>query len=327
MFFREKSLKISLLGKLLVVSGSKVAEFSTLTEVIDLQNSQNQCQLTEDFELATTGGTGKLLQEKLPLICSGYTRTKGQSDVCYLLGNSLEKAQTFNLLESREYTSSILINPSTLWITGGLHRGDFPIGAPLDSTEYLSLSGEISQEGPKLPYKMRHHCLLNYDENSALLMGGVYTLGAVDRTYFFDFASSEWTPGPKMTIDRWEFGCTKIEIGGKKYAVAAGGYSTAIGSLSSVEFLDLTDENSQWVEGPSLPYELMEFQFVTSGNGKEAFAVGGISGRDFQSAILRLSCQDSVESCQWELMEQKLQVARKEHVAMLIPDDLVTCSM
>ena len=53
-------------------------------------------------------------------------------------------------------------------------------------------------------------------------------------------------------------------------------------------------------------------------------ANGGISGSDRQTAIYELTCPES--GCQWTEKEQKFQVPRMNHVSMLIPDGLTTCS-
>ena len=52
-----------------------------------------------------------------------------------------------------------------------------------------------------------------------------------------------------MMIDHYFHGCATFKNNGKEYAVVAGGYSIDIGGMPHVEFLDLSDENGQWISG------------------------------------------------------------------------------
>ena len=73
-----------------------------------------------------------------------------------------------------------------------------------------------------------------------------------------------------------------------------------------------------------LPRSLAEFSLITSPSGNGVLANGGINGSDRQTAIYELTCPES--GCQWTELEQKFQVPRMNHVSMLIPDELSTCS-
>ena len=102
-----------------------------------------------------------------------------------------------NMVETRDTTSSVLINPDTLWITGGKHFVDgSPLASRLASTEYLSVTDEsMNGPGPDLPIHVWGHCIFANNENGAVtLTGGVsnehYSSGII---YMFDFASSSWT--------------------------------------------------------------------------------------------------------------------------------------
>ena len=56
---------------------------------------------------------------------------------------------------------------------------------------------------------------------------------------------------------------------------------------------------------------------VVGGNG----SAGPGGHRDH---IYKLVCTSDGQ-CKWELLEQKLQVGRSDHVAMLVPDSAVAC--
>ena len=104
------------------------------------------------------------------------------------------------MVETRDSASSILIYPSTVWITGGKHFVEgSPLAVRLASTEYLSLTDESANgPGPDLPIHVWGHCVLsNYETqfyNGILMTGGVSNEHySSARTYFFDYISSAWT--------------------------------------------------------------------------------------------------------------------------------------
>ena len=127
-----------------------------------------------------------------------------------------------------------------------------------------------------------------------------------------------------MNIDRYCHACATFKNEGRTYAIVAGGYSTKEGVLSSVEFLSLDNEDAGWIEGPSLPRDLEEFTMITSPEENGVIAIGGRSGREFESAIFKMTCTGSL-NCEWTELEQKLDIGRIDHVAFLIPNDLTNC--
>ena len=73
------------------------------------------------------------------------------------------------MLSRRAFGASVLIDHNTLWIVGGWSR-DFN---DLSSTELLSFkSDQPPIMGPELPFTIRCHCMIRYDENSIYLIGG-----------------------------------------------------------------------------------------------------------------------------------------------------------
>ncbi len=54
---------------------------------------------------------------------------------------------------------------------------------------------------------------------------------------------------------------------------------------------------------------------------------GTSNGQDYLSTFYQLSCNEEDDiSCEWQLMQQQLEVARSQHVAMCIPNSLTTCN-
>lgn len=181
-------------SKLLVTTGSIVADFAKLTEVIDLADPSNKCSPIETFTIETSGGSGALVNDS-PFVCSGYIRNsqgKAQTTSCYILG--LDGKQTeVNLLVSREWAASIAIGPETMWVTGGLHHepGDF-MGTRMSSTEVIDVSGNV-ENGPELPVHVWGHCIVPYNEDSFMIIGGITTEEFSSKSSFiYDQSSLDW---------------------------------------------------------------------------------------------------------------------------------------
>ncbi len=180
--------------KLLVITGSKHAAFSVKTEVIDLSNPDNICEPLVDFPFGTSGGTGVLYQEKYPLICGGYvwpSNSRPVTNECQLLGQ--EQGKSFHLQTGREWASSLLIDQTVMWVTGGLnHKDGEQFGTKLASTEYISLTETETTPGPDLPIHVWGHCIMPTEEG-ALLIGGVSDEHfSSPKTFIFDSASESW---------------------------------------------------------------------------------------------------------------------------------------
>ena len=63
---------------------------------------------------------------------------------------------------------------------------------------------------------------------------------------------------------------------------------------------------------------------ITSPDEKGVIVIGGDlkPGNTQQDKIYELKCTNSLETCKWVTLQQKLKYARESFVAMLIPDSL-----
>ncbi len=168
------------------------------------------------------------------------------------------------------------------------------------------------------------------------------------RFHILDWSTNQWTEGPRMqgtNAGKIWLSCGVIQKSngqGNPLLVAAGGYGR-----SDIQFLDLTDPmSSSWttgktsdkslanppidfdVPGPDLPYSLSGGQMVQQEPGSLIYIGGYQYGSIGQTRwLFKLTCSGPDEqSCHWETLPQELQVERDDFVAMLIPDDLATCS-
>ena len=83
-----------------------------------------------------------------------------------VLGHSKDK---FQMLELRLHASSVILNQTTLWITGGY---DWK-GISKKSTEFFSVhNNNIPVQGPELPFRVHHHSMVYVNSKTIYLIGG-----------------------------------------------------------------------------------------------------------------------------------------------------------
>jgi hypothetical protein len=142
-------------GKLLVTTGIP-KEAGVKSEVIDLFDSNNVCKDMNDFPHESYGAIGGLLNDIEPLVCGGVNSTIE----CYVINQN--DIQT-ELLENRHYASSLTLNTSHIWVTGGYDGNN---GNITSTTEIISL-GQSSVKGPDLPEGVYDHCLAQWVKSTA----------------------------------------------------------------------------------------------------------------------------------------------------------------
>ena len=101
------------------------------------------------------------------------------------------------------------------------------------------------------------------------------------------------------------------------------------GYLVKIVLLYLTfQKNLNFViSGPALPQALFGNVVVTNPEGDGVLVVGGNGSAGpggHRDTLYELICTSDGQ-CQWVELPQKLQVARSDHIAMLVPDDAVAC--
>jgi hypothetical protein len=154
------------LTKVLVTTGFDTG--SKKMEIMDLSDPSNVCQpsLLADYPLdRVQGASGGLLTNNNALICGG--RGPKILDDCYSINpHGIKKAATARLSQPRYYAASVVLNSTTLWMTGGYLPGN----VRTKSTEFVQLTG--TSPGPDLPLEVAYHCLVSLNDTTALLIGG-----------------------------------------------------------------------------------------------------------------------------------------------------------
>ena len=290
------------------------------SEVIDLRNPDNVCASFADAG-PRQFPYGALLQKSLPVVCGGYSNQD-----CVVIGRDTS-TPLVDLTFPRPESASVLIDDSTLWITGA------EWGEGLGNSEFVTIESDGSAQsilGPDLPMQVFGHCMAKIDDNTYFLSGG-YRLDtdsiATKATFFYDMTSETWTRGPDMIERRAHHSCEVFmnPATNNLNIVLMGGYDYETQTtLEQTELLDLDGGAHGWTYGPRVPQAVRNPASVSL--GKSVVLIGGLLGSELSSSdqLNELVC-DADSWCSWVTLEQTLKHPRWGHVAMLIPDDLAGC--
>jgi hypothetical protein len=230
--------------KVLVTTGG-----SKKNEIVDINNQTNVCvpKLWADYPLdKVQGASGGLLTNNNALLICGGGVGPGSLDDCFSIGinsNPHGMQKTATLTQPRAYASSVVLNSTTLWLTGGLLGSGYT-----KSTEFVQLTG--TSPGPDLPLEVAGHCLVSLNDTTALLIGGRLQSGTNSKaTWFYNTDHKTWTDGPSLTIGRFFHSCAlfKSPQHGHTDTVIVTGGNNAITAQHSTEIMNL--DSNYWQSG------------------------------------------------------------------------------
>ena len=165
------------------------------------------------------------------------------------------------MIEKRSHAANVALDQSTLWIVGGWNgsivNNAIDINGIHSSTEFIKLGQPSVQQGPDLPFTISHHSMIQYDEKSIYIIGGMQNGRRTNKTWIVD-PTNEFriTEGPSLKKGRAGHVCAKMTINGRTILVVAGGSGNG-GYLDSVEILD-PSENNVWTQGMFLKFIAVE---------------------------------------------------------------------
>ena len=149
----------------------------------------------------------------------------------------------FEMMIPRSFISSVVLNESKIWITGGWSYNKRRV----KSTEIISLD-QPPVPGPDLPFTVYDHSMVLVDPTTIYLIGGYQNNQISNKTWIIDPTNDfQIKVGPSVNIERWGHSCSKMRIKGKIFLVVAGGWNN--GALDSVELLDTTYPDQGWKMG------------------------------------------------------------------------------
>jgi hypothetical protein len=224
----------------------------------------------------------------------------------------------------RAFAAAAQLQDGKLLVTGG-SPGVFDYIA--NSFHYFNSAGMVTETGwesniPSLPVTIGDHCMVTVNSTTVMVIGGRQNNHGSGKTFYFTFGEESWTEGPKLKYKRYSHSCGKIRRNKESQEmsiIVAGGDDVLL--LSSVEILD--EGSKEWQTGPELPFVIENSQMVEAQNGGVVL-IGGSSLVYNLDTLYKLphAGRDAV----WTKMQQKLKTGRMEHLAFLVPDNIVECS-
>ena len=129
--------------------------------------------------------------------------------------------------------ASIVVNDTTLWVTGGYDNTFIS----LKSTDFVTLEG--SQPGPDMPQALVAHTMVAINES--------YIMFIFDgQTLYYDYKTGEWINGPDLIKARpgYASGVVIDENTNENLVVVTGGEH----AYNSTEIL----QENQWITGKNI---------------------------------------------------------------------------
>ena len=142
-------------------------------EVIDLMDSTLKNEIYRDEKSKRVGATGGLINNQ-PIICGGF----GGPFDDYHQGSTYtvrgQSKDSYQMLEKRrQHPSSVVLNQTNLWVTGG--------STVNKSTEFISLD-QPPCKGQELPFNVQGHSMVLVDQKTIFLIGGSHVVAVcIDR--------------------------------------------------------------------------------------------------------------------------------------------------
>ncbi len=292
------------------------------SEVLDLANPVANCMDLLDAP-SVTGSTGGILNGSTPVICGGY-EDDGPDMVsgCYRLGDDLANP-LLTLSEKKAGAASILMDDGSIWITGGATEQQ----PKSDTTEYV-IANE-TRPGPTIPEPVVDHCVCQYDDTSAIIIG---TGADFKSSWIYDFDTGSWSAGPKTLEGRQGTACGLIKdlvtdaaiivvVGNAAHSTTTEYYFFSRVAAGNVDF-HLRDYLA--------PFGFFSHDGVVTEGGTAFYVLAGLA-LDYDTSqtgpnmqLNKLTCSN--EACTWFQLTQAINEARTHAVVMLVPDSLVNCS-
>ena len=148
-----------------------------------------------------------------------------------------ELEESSDLNTARGYAANGYVIMNNKLIMAGGWNGNFlatiEVVAPNTKSETLPIS---------LPVGMYASCIVPWDTNTFMIIGGWDGSNRRRQTHFVNMANNTVTDGPSLLKARSSFSCHSMSINGEEYIIAAGGWP----GLKSTEYLPKANYGSGW---------------------------------------------------------------------------------
>merc|ERR1712062_601127 len=256
------------------------------------------------------GATGGLVGNT-PLICGGYQRRYQNS--CYSLkeDGTWKLESNLNTARNSAANGKVIMN-NKLVIAGGSSNENY-----LDTIEVVAPNTRSRTLPIRLPVAMWGSCIVPWDTNTFMIIGGYSGGSRRKQTHFIHMANNTYTNGPNLRLARHYLACHTMKIDGEDFIIVAGGWY----AFKSTEYLQKANYGSGWKKSVDLPAGITNHEIVASKDNKVLYTIGNSYSSDDKD-IYKFTCPNSITDCSWTKIPTQLQYGRYDTVAMTIPDTL-----
>ena len=225
--------------KVLVVNGLDW-DNGRRTEIIDLEDSSFTCSKVNQFPVSLLASAGGLVGST-PFVCGGWLGSS-YSNACYTLqeNGAWKQDRTASLNTARGYAASGSVIMSNQLVIAGGSNGNY-----LSSIELASPNARTTTLPRGLPLGLAHSCIVPWDANTFMVIGGYSSSGASRETYFITPSNKTVTNGPKLQNARYSVACHDMIVNGEEFIIVIGGS----GHEKTIEVLSKARVGDGWKMG------------------------------------------------------------------------------
>ena len=123
-------------------------------------------------------------------------------------------------------------------------------GSALKNTEFVYANGQTAS-GPTLDFTIKDHCMVKLSDNKIFIIGGEQNGAVSNQVWIVDPTKNfQISFGQPLRKSRKFFSCATFEDDdGQSKIIIAGGRNPSESSMDSVEILNTSVPNSQWIDG------------------------------------------------------------------------------
>ena len=239
---------------MIVVTGFGSYENSRNTEIIDLEDPSFVCSNVDKYPTQMGKGTGGLTRG-IPFVCGGWNGWDGGEvfNSCYSLhenGEWIEDQLTTLTTARGSAAFGSVVMGDRLVLAGGWSILRPTRNNMFETIEMASPNHKSTTLPVKLPVALAASCVVQWDSNTFMLIGGVSERHHEKKTYFINVKSNMITAGPSLNNRRAYHACQEIVVNDASYIVVTGG----LGTEMSTEMLAKSSMTNNWEYGKMLVY-------------------------------------------------------------------------
>ena len=303
--------------------GQNATQFKNTFEVVDLSPSAKNCTGPLPYPHNAFRAVAGIDSEGRLFCCGGRINLSMYNIDCNTYINGVW-TNLYNLTEARYFAAMskvTLCNGTDIQvITGGLNINPDGTSKYLSSIDIIGPSG-LSLYSLSLPVPMYSHCQVTINCTHIMVASGIQNgINYVPNTWYLDVILGIWTVGPPLNTGRNGHRCIRMQ---QNYTILTGGISGNTPALATTEVLGDTD--TAWEVGPTMPVGVTA-SFIVKHPLGGCVLVGGNGNNPPSNGLSKSMLELPDLSSQWSNSSQTLQDVSMGHVAVMVPDSMVSCN-